>query len=627
MNLGNFLQAIISIALIYLILALLTSELQELIATCFEVRSKRLKQSIYRMLGEESWNGQTFIDDIEIKNIESAEVIKAGKYVYCLNKNIKEILDNKNIIETSEKKYVWVDVKNKKDIKFDSIDENTAQSEDGLLRKIQAYKVQLDLKKDEYYLCAGENIIKAELGSMTEKFYDHPNIIALNQSAFAWLSVLGIYFSYPRKLKDWKLKDRLSLYLTILLIFLIACTLKKMIETQIIIFFVFVFVRVLSYLLVKRTNYRNSCGPSYIEDSGQFADTLIDVIRISQKKGSEDKEIKIENIDFYTPAKSVLRNLIGLSISIDPTSITSARNSLIAQYDEVNKRSEGVYKRNAKGLSFAIGFLVAVLLNADTLHMVTSLTKENADFSKQVITALENLEFTKCDSSVQGDCQAKQERLKELISNAGTLPLGWNYDEKLGKAEKSTDIVIRNEALAKNKIDIDKNFKLIQKLDGDKHSNLKTCNDDLKSKECYEAIETVFLDGKNADLFPDLSEELKLSFKSVEGAKIEEKSNQIKLFQSVFKKFIRDSRGQLVSLLIDSKKEEVPLIEPGITLINTLDTNQINNTVNKHGGWFSAILGWLITAVAIGMGAPFWFDLLGRVMNVRNAGNYRQRPK
>jgi len=34
----------------------------------------------------------------------------------------------------------------------------------------------------------------------------------------------------------------------------------------------------------------------------------------------------------------------------------------------------------------------------------------------------------------------------------------------------------------------------------------------------------------------------------------------------------------------------------------------------------SVIMGWFITGIAIAMGAPFWFDLLGRIVNVRNTG-------
>jgi hypothetical protein len=32
------------------------------------------------------------------------------------------------------------------------------------------------------------------------------------------------------------------------------------------------------------------------------------------------------------------------------------------------------------------------------------------------------------------------------------------------------------------------------------------------------------------------------------------------------------------------------------------------------------ILGWLIGAGCISMGAPFWFDILGKLVNVRRSG-------
>jgi len=36
--------------------------------------------------------------------------------------------------------------------------------------------------------------------------------------------------------------------------------------------------------------------------------------------------------------------------------------------------------------------------------------------------------------------------------------------------------------------------------------------------------------------------------------------------------------------------------------------------------WFLKILGWLITALAISFGAPFWFDLLNRLVDLRGSG-------
>lgn len=36
--------------------------------------------------------------------------------------------------------------------------------------------------------------------------------------------------------------------------------------------------------------------------------------------------------------------------------------------------------------------------------------------------------------------------------------------------------------------------------------------------------------------------------------------------------------------------------------------------------WFNKLIGFLITAFAISLGAPFWFDMLKKIINIRNAG-------
>ena len=41
-------------------------------------------------------------------------------------------------------------------------------------------------------------------------------------------------------------------------------------------------------------------------------------------------------------------------------------------------RASGVYRRNAKGVAFLIGFIVAAIANADTLHIVSRLSNDDA---------------------------------------------------------------------------------------------------------------------------------------------------------------------------------------------------------------------------------------------------------
>jgi hypothetical protein len=41
---------------------------------------------------------------------------------------------------------------------------------------------------------------------------------------------------------------------------------------------------------------------------------------------------------------------------------------------------------------------------------------------------------------------------------------------------------------------------------------------------------------------------------------------------------------------------------------------------NPNVGLLSKLAGWIITAAAVSQGAPFWFDLLQKLVNMRLAG-------
>jgi hypothetical protein len=38
------------------------------------------------------------------------------------------------------------------------------------------------------------------------------------------------------------------------------------------------------------------------------------------------------------------------------------------------------------------------------------------------------------------------------------------------------------------------------------------------------------------------------------------------------------------------------------------------------GAWVLKAIGWLITGLAVALGAPFWFDLLNKLVNLRGSG-------
>jgi hypothetical protein len=43
-------------------------------------------------------------------------------------------------------------------------------------------------------------------------------------------------------------------------------------------------------------------------------------------------------------------------------------------------------------------------------------------------------------------------------------------------------------------------------------------------------------------------------------------------------------------------------------------------TDNSFRDWGERLLGWLLTILALSLGAPFWFDMLNKFMNIRSSG-------
>jgi hypothetical protein len=91
---------------------------------------------------------------------------------------------------------------------------------------------------------------------------------------------------------------------------------------------------------------------------------------------------------------------------------------------------------------------------------------------------------------------------------------------------------------------------------------------------------------------------------------------------------LRDSIKDAAHSLVEAGLPKGP---PGAQL--TAATEAIGNLALPIGwvnGGFgpSTILGWLVTALAASLGAPFWFDLLNKFVNVRAAGKApEEEPK
>ncbi|MCC5670253.1 hypothetical protein LC653_42320 [Nostoc sp. CHAB 5784] len=74
----------------------------------------------------------------------------------------------------------------------------------------------------------------------------------------------------------------------------------------------------------------------------------------------------------------------------------------------------------------------------------------------------------------------------------------------------------------------------------------------------------------------------------------------------------------------DKANRDQQIEESTISLPSGQDKANLKQQTQESKGWFwpplRRFLGWIVSGFAIMMGAPFWFELLGKIINVRNAG-------
>lgn len=129
------------------------------------------------------------------------------------------------------------------------------------------------------------------------------------------------------------------------------------------------------------------------------------------------------------------RNLISLAQGAQTQAtelageIVQFERSLANWFDRAMDRSSGVYKRNAKGIAFVLGFIIAIASNTDTLYVLTRLSQDSV-LRSTIVGAVDELmiEETTANTDSAGDTTAHLQEVKDAVQVALDdlpLPLGW----------------------------------------------------------------------------------------------------------------------------------------------------------------------------------------------------------
>jgi hypothetical protein len=291
--------------------------------------------------------------------------------------------------------------------------------------------------------------------------------------------------------------------------------------------------------------------PSYISPAF-FAKALTDVlIEKGQSAGGQSARLQLQAGIDALGAKSETAKFIRTLLNDSNNDIEKFKEALEQWFNETMSRTSGWYKKQSQRITFAIGLVLAILFNVDTISIVKELSADPKAANKMADMAAKYVETHK-DSAGRLNEKEKQ-TVDELFHSAhmqvsqdinganAIIGLGWS---------------IPNDTSA--------GCSIIQK------NALKTKADSVNCLECMKKIKSTSLFGWTPYLAEPVNGQKEATVNAAGKARY------------------------VICMAFSSARR---------------------------------ILGYMLTALAISFGAPFWFDLLNKLIQIRGSGAKPEEDK
>jgi len=460
MNLPFILDIIIGLIFVYLILSLLASEIQELITTLLQWRASHLKKSIEILLsGESNSEEETKVIDL-VNQLYSSPLIK----------NINQ--EAKGWFDILPRKFTWMLGNLYRSMKTPKAGVDSQKSMFGnrksgpsyissetfastLLETLQIPTIIQKFSESRLEKFKQERLIKEIEGinaQLKASFSDSNE--ALNNAINNELSALKIGFN--KITNDYRLNkaslettlermaDKLDRYIANS-----QANLEDNPETK-------TFLDQLESL--REDTFGRSTANNKPEMTillRELKPTLTEVVATLKIGSAAHKEIESTFQNKEDPvyqgiaeairtlpesvreSLEVLANRAESKVSSTEEDINQLRHEVENWFDRSMDRASGVYKRNAKGVAILIGFFIACVANADTLHIVSRLAKDSAIRT----TITQNAGQIVSRNNGVTDLKGLRDEANDALTDIA-LPIGWtsaNLEQQIGWKPEQPD--------------------------------------------------------------------------------------------------------------------------------------------------------------------------------------------
>ncbi len=304
-------------------------------------------------------------------------------------------------------------------------------------------------------------------------------------------------------------------------------------------------------------------------------------------------------------------NTTGDNSAASTKEVPSDPEALSDWYNNFSEEMSSEFKSSLRIPSLVVSTIIVVLLNLDTLNISRSLW-ENPATSTEIFSSLSVSDwstFIQTDSDAASGTTEEQLASIMLVLNEFDslqdkgLPIGWHSAADLGlvKEDKDTSTTFR--------------FQLVTSVDtsgGNNDSNV-TVNSSTAFKYLPPSGQDAFL--QDAEIKGEAGRTTAIFGTTVpnpEPILKEENGTLLLNYANVFDALNADSmrsvfKGINNDIYTFDVAAHLSYAQPGVGKVFVENIKTIN---------FVTIIGWLISIICIGMGAPFWYDILKKLINL-----------
>ncbi len=270
-------------------------------------------------------------------------------------------------------------------------------------------------------------------------------------------------------------------------------------------------------------------------------------------------------------------------------------------FNDTMERATGWYKKYTRIVLFVIGLIVAYVFNVDTIAIHRILSTNKSAREQMVQMAISSRVSLDPNKILQNNSSNPSNPQSDSLLNA-------TYKMVANDASKANDILGLGRPWRDSCIICDSFFGCKEKK-----VNTDARLESLRTeKRIYDSLNNLL---KNNQVVKD-SVVIFIS-RTKDSAELRPLNIRLTAVQST----IKDLQAKLEKHSgLNEELKSLTVLSVRCPYIKEEKKKWFKYSPNQAGG-FETILGWLITAMAVTLGAPFWFDLLSKLISLRGSGS------